>query len=173
MRAALMDITRTYSQAYQHDYRQREQVLAIDMSGLGGGQHGEGVTRGYFADGKRKRGRQLGRVLASHYAEIVSQRLYAGNQQLHASLRELVMDAETILRLDEFKRAHTLIRVDGGGGETDHINWLLARGYLILVKSQGWQRLHKLAEPAKRWLTDPRDHARQVAWVSPPWTYAT
>ncbi|MHB8752060.1 MAG: hypothetical protein ACYDBJ_23070, partial [Aggregatilineales bacterium] len=130
----LADITRTHSQAYQHDYRQSEQVLDLDMSGLGGGRSGEGVKRGYFADGKRRRGRQLGRVLASRYDEIVSQRLYAGNRQLHASLRPLVLEAEAVLKLDEFKRTHTLIRVDGGGGDTDQVNWLLGRDYLRLVR---------------------------------------
>ena len=33
------------------------------------------ATKGYFAKQRNRRGRQLGRVLASHYAEIVVDRL--------------------------------------------------------------------------------------------------
>lgn len=86
--------------------------------------------------------------------------------------RELVTDSETVLQLTEAQRARTLLRVDGGGGETDHINWELSRGYLILVKAEGWKRIAKLAEPVKCWVTDPRDHGRQMAWVPKPYPYA-
>ena len=42
-------------------------------------------------------GRQLGRVVATHYQEIVTDRLYPGNVQLSKSLRELVAVAEETL----------------------------------------------------------------------------
>jgi hypothetical protein len=157
--------------AKKHDYQRGIQVLDVDMTGMPAGRSGEGVTRGYFAMEKKRRGRQLGRVTATWYDEIVSQNLYAGNRQLHASLRELVTNSETVLQLTEAQRTRTLLRVDGGGGETNHINWELARGYLILVKAEGWKRIARLAEPVKTWVTDPRDHGRLMAWVPQPYPY--
>jgi len=63
---------------------------------------------------------------------------------LHASLRELIEQAETVLQLTDAQRARTVLRIDGGGGETEPINWELARGYLILVKAEGWKLIQLL-----------------------------
>jgi hypothetical protein len=145
--------------------------LDIDMTGLPAGIQGEGVTKGYFSGGKKRRGRQLGRVIATWYDEIVTERLYTGNKQLHASLHELVTSSEQVLTLHRPERARTLLRIDGGGGETDQINWELRRGYLILVKAQGWKRIQKMARPVMNWTPDPRDPDRQMAWAPCPYPY--
>src|SRR5258706_5669114 len=71
MQQALQAIYQAYSQGYRHDYHQQIQVLDVDMSGLPAGRQGEGVTKGYFAQARNRRGRQLGRVVASLYDEIV------------------------------------------------------------------------------------------------------
>src|SRR6266487_1766979 len=44
------------------------------------------ATKGYFARQRNRRGRQLGRVVASHYTEIVVDRLFPGNTQLNTAL---------------------------------------------------------------------------------------
>jgi hypothetical protein len=172
MTEAVTLIYRQHSQACQHDYQRTAQVLDVDMTGLPAGRSGEGVTRGYFAQEKKRRGRQLGRVTASWYDEIVSQKLYPGNRQLHASLRELVEQADAVLQLTDPQRAHTVLRIEGGGGETEHINWELSRGDLILVKAEGWKRIQKLAKSVKRWVMDPRDPGREVAFAPQPYPYA-
>lgn len=87
------------------------------------------ATKGYFAGLSHRRGRQLGRVLATLSEEVVVDQLFAGNVQLRAALQPLVEAAETALQLDESKRARTSIRVDAGAGTVDDLNWLLARGY--------------------------------------------
>lgn len=171
LRAAVDDIYRDHSRACDHDYEANWQVLDIDMTGLPAGMQGEGVSKGYFALTKKRRGRQLGRVVATWYDEIVTERLYAGNRQLHGSLQELVLDSEHILNLQRSERQRTLLRIDGGGGETAHINWELKRGYLILVKAQGWQRIDRMAEAVSTWTPDPCDPDRQMAWASCPYAY--
>src|SRR6266581_5402485 len=68
---------------------------------------------GYFASTERnRRGRQLGRVLASRYHEVVTDRLFAGNRQLGGALHPLVEAAERTLELSEAKRQHCLVRFD-------------------------------------------------------------
>ena len=83
MEHAVDCIYRQHSQGYQHDYRAAWQVLDVDMSGWPCGKKAAFATKGYFANTERnRRGRQLGRVLASRYHEVVVDRLFAGNRQL-------------------------------------------------------------------------------------------
>ncbi len=171
LRDALSKIIRQRSQAYRHDYT-RYQLLDIDVTGLCAGRLGEGVTKGYFAHRKNARGRQLGRVIASHYDEIITERLFTGKRQLETSLLELVAAATQILDLNENQRKNTLLRIDGGGGSDSNINILLNQDYPILVKVHNWQRARKLAETVMEWFPDPKVPERQVGWVSEPHAYA-
>ncbi len=65
LRQAVEAIYQKHSRACDHDYEENWQVLDIDMTGLPAGIQGEGVTKGYFSGGKKRRGRQLGRVIAT------------------------------------------------------------------------------------------------------------
>lgn len=171
MRQAMTTIYRRYGAGYRHDYGRGCQLLDIDMSGLPAGRQGEGVEKGYFAKQKNKRGRQLGRVYASLYDEIVCEQLYRGKTQLNRSLLELVSAAESVLNLNPGFRKRTILRVDGGGGNDDDINWLLQRGYHVLVKVTHWKRVEKLAATVADWQTDPQDLRRQAGWVQAPFAY--
>jgi hypothetical protein len=173
MRSALLTLYVRHSQACRHDYRKAYQVLDIDFTGLLAGRQGELVTKGYFSDHPGKCGRQLGRVLATRYDEILSERLYAGTQQLAAGLRPLVEDAETILNLNQAQRQRTLLRLDGGGGQDADVNWLLERDYCILVKMFSGQRARQLAQNVAeyQWIPDPLLPDRDVAWLPQKMTY--
>lgn len=172
MRRALQAVYRRYSQGYAHDYEQTWQVLDVDMTGMPAGCQGEGVTKGYFAEKKNRRGRQLGRVVATLYNEIVNEQLYNGKTQLQSSLRPLVLHAEEVLELDQARRQQTIVRVDGGAGKDEDINWLLERGYGVLVKVKNWKRAAKLAATVQTWYTDPKTGDRQAGWVEVPHVYA-
>src|SRR5438552_9308234 len=128
MEQALDTIYRQHSQGFQHDYQASFQVLDVNMSGLPCGPKAAFATKGYFAKQRNRRGRQLGRVLASHSEEIVVDRLFDGKTQLTRALQPLMQAAETTLKLDKAKRTRTIVRVDAGGGSLDDINWPLARG---------------------------------------------
>jgi hypothetical protein len=171
MQEALQSIYQEHSQGYQHDYEESEQLLDIDMTGMPAGRQGEGVTKGYFAGQKNRRGRQLGRVTATWYDEVVIDQLFNGKRQLDANLGELVQAAEQVLELDEERRARTILRVDGGGGATDDINWMLNRGYQVLVKVRSWQRARKLCQSVTNWLPDPKVKGREVGWIEQPYPY--
>lgn len=172
MRAALATIYQQHSRGYAHDYTARYQVLDVDMTGMPAGRQGEGVTKGYFAKHKNQRGRQLGRVCATTYDELVVDRLYSGKRQLDSALPELVQAAEAVLDLAEARRARTIVRADRGGGTEDDINWLLKQNYQILVKTHSWRRAQKLAASVVEWGVDPDDPGREAGWVQSPFTYA-
>jgi hypothetical protein len=114
----------------------------------------------------------LGRVLATHYEEIVVERLYEGKRQLDHSFQELVLATEDVLDLTETKRKNTILRMDGGGGDDGNINWVLNRGYRLLTKVRNWQRAYKLAQTVTDWQADPKVPDRQVGWVQTPHPYA-
>jgi hypothetical protein len=171
LRQALQIVYRMHSQGYRHDYAQDWQLLDVDTSGLPAGRQGEGVAKGYFAGKRNQRGRQVGRVVASLYDEIVTEYLYDGKTQLEQRLQELVRAAEEVLELDTSRRQRTVIRSDGGGGCDDDVNWLLGRGYGVLLKLKHWQRAAKLSRSVTTWYLDPKTGDREVGWVEQPHVY--
>lgn len=168
LEVALDAIYRQQSQGYRHDYVQQWQILDVDMSGLPCGKKAALATAGYFAKQRNRRGRQLGRVLATRYHEIVVDRLFDGKTQLVTALLPLVLAAEQTLELDTAKRQRTLIRVDAGAGSVADLNWLLFRGYHVLAKDYSTKRASALAAQVTEWFLDPHDPERQVGLVPVP-----
>jgi len=123
---------------------------------------------GYFAGQYHRRGRQVGRRLPTQSEEVVTDRLFAGNVQVIKALQPLVEAAEATLQLDEAKRARTILRVDAGSGTLDDLNWLLARGYLVMAKEYSGQRVVRLAKTVTQWVQDPDWSERSFGWVSEP-----
>jgi hypothetical protein len=121
---------------------------------------------GYFAKQRNRRGRQLGRVLASRYGEIVVDRLFDGKTQLTRALQPLLLAAEETLQLDEDTRRQTIVRMDAGGGSLGDVNWLLARGYLVHGKDYSGQQAKRLAKSVVDWYADPQQPEREFGWVS-------
>ena len=161
-------IYRRHSRGYRHDYAAGWQVLDADMSGLPCGPKAACATKGYFAKQRNRRGRQLGRVVASRYDEIVVDRLFDGTTQLSAALQPLVLAAERTLGLDAATRTRTILRVDAGGGSLADVNWALGRGYQVHAKDYSTQRATALAASVTAWVDDPRTPGRQAGWVTTP-----
>src|SRR5205809_5138397 len=106
MEQAVQSIYRRHSQGYRHDYEADWQILDVDMSGLPCGKKAALASKGYFAKQRNRRGRQLGRVLASRYEEVVVDRLFDGTTQLTKALQPLMQAAEQIVGLDPRQREH-------------------------------------------------------------------
>lgn len=151
MRRAIQRILQQHSQALHHP-AEAWQVLDVDTLGL-------------------PAGRQLGRVLATAYDEILVERLYTGKRQLEHSLPELVLAAEGLVGRTEEQRQNTVLRVDAGGGTDDNINQLLQRGYHMVTKAHNWRRADKLAGSMHEWSCDPKTGQRHVGWVTQPHAY--
>jgi len=164
---ALTTIYRKYGQGYAHDYTAAWQILDADLTGLPCGKKAAFATKGYFPQQRYRRGRQLGRVLASTYHEIVVDQLFNGTTYLRTALRSLITAAEQVLAVEEdvAKRARTIVRIDAGAGSVAEINWLLERNYQVIAKDYSGQRAQKLAESVTDWVDDPHIDGRQVGWV--------
>jgi hypothetical protein len=165
---ALTTIYRQHAQGYAHDYTAAWQILDADLTGMPCGKKAAFASKGYFPQQRYRRGRQLGRILATRYHEIVVDQLFNGTTYLRAALRPLLEAAEQILDLDAAKRARTIIRIDAGGGSVGEINWLLSRDYQVHAKDYSGQRAQKLAQQVATWVDDPRISRRQVGWVAAP-----
>ena len=151
MQQAVDFIFRQHSKAYRHNYRRQWQLLDIDMTGMPCSKRAELSAKGYFSTKGIRYGRQLGRVVATHYQEIVTDRLYPGNVQLSKSLRQLVALTEETLELNDYRRRRTILRIDAGGGSLDEVNWLLARGYQLHGKDISAKRAEGWAYTVKQW----------------------
>jgi len=168
MQQALDEIYREHSAAYRHDYPSSYHILDIDMSGMPCGPKAALATKGYFANQRNRRGRQLGRVVASLYGEVVTDRLFDGKTQLTKALVPLLLAAEQTLELDEGKRKCTIARVDAGGGSLDDVNWMLSRGYQVHTKDYSGKSATKLAKSVQQWFDDPHIPGRQFGLVTEP-----
>lgn len=165
---ALNEIYRTHSQGYNHNYHLRPHVLDIDLSGMPCGKKAARATKGYFANQRNRRGRHLGRVLASRYGEIVSEDVFAGTVGLTKALRPLREAAAQVLELDEAKRQQTIVRIDSGGGSLAEVNWVLQQGYQLHTKEYARQRARTLGKSVTEWIADPLIADREVGWVREP-----
>jgi len=170
MYQATKEIYQRHGLGYRHDYEPGLQLLDVDMTGQPCGRKAAFATKGYFAKQRNRRGRQLGRVLATWYQEIVVDRLYDGTTQLPRIFQSLVQAAEDVLDLDKHKRQRTVLRMDGHGGSQDDVNWSLERGYHIHTKEYSHNRARKLADSVQAWHDDAKVPGRQVGWVTTPAT---
>lgn len=166
MEQAIDQIYRQHSRGYRHDYAESWQLLDVDMSGMPCGPKAAFATKGYFARQRSRRGRQLGRVVASSYDEVIVDRVFAGTIQLVTALPLLVQAAAATLELSHFERARTILRIDAGGGSLDDLNWALRQGYQIHGKDLSSARAKRLAATVVAWVDDPRVEGRQIGWVS-------
>jgi hypothetical protein len=166
MQHALDIIFRQHSSAHQHKYGEKLQLLDVDLTGMPCGPNQEGSRKGYFGHNNIRYGRQLGRVVATYYEEIVVDRLLPGKAKLTEALQPLVLAAEQTLALNEAKRKRTVLRVDAGGGSLDDVNWMLERGYQVHCKDYSSVRAEAHAATVGEWFTDSQNPERQVGWVT-------
>jgi hypothetical protein len=168
----MRQVYRDHSSFYRHDYKKHWLLMDVDLTGLTAGRKAEGSEKGYFSGERNGRGRQVGRVYASQYDEIVHEQLYPGKVQLEASLLELVEKAETVLDSNENRRKRTIVRVDGGGGTDKNIDQLLLDGYWLVIKVKNWQRTQKLIKTVTTWHRLSELPGHDVGWVEMPHPYA-
>jgi hypothetical protein len=90
--------------------------------------------------------------------------------------KEMLAKMELALRLEtKEQRQSVRLRLDGGFGTDDNINFALWRGYEVLAKMYSGKRARKLVQSVKEWVDVPSatpDGPRQAGWVTTPKRYA-
>ena len=92
------------------------------------------VKRGFPFSGKNATGRQLGRIAAVDYREVLLSYLFPGVQTSAPALPPLIDEFERIMPFSFCNRQHILLRMDAGFGTDSNLTWLLPHGYQIVVK---------------------------------------
>ena len=149
-------------------------TIDIDLSGQPASRNAEHSTKGYFAGKKNTYGRQLVRVLVPQTQETVIDSLYPGNTTSCSPFKAIVTKMEQVLHLDsKEKRQHIRLRLDGGFGTDENVNFALWRGYQLLAKMRSGKRAKKLAKSVCEWVDapSPDNASRQAGWVSTPHRY--
>jgi len=165
-------LVQRHSRAASHSRRDGWFILDVDLTGIPCGKKAEKSVKGYFSQTRHRRGRQQGRVLASQYGEIIVDELYPGNFNLLQALPSLIQQAEQTLNLIPWKRKHTIIRIDGGGGSVAALRQLLAQGYAVVSKEYSSQKASKLVKSVKEWVQDTNRPDRELGWVEEEtWEY--
>jgi hypothetical protein len=85
------------------------------------------------------------RVSAPLYGEVPFCKLHPGNTGSSEVLKGTINELERVLKCTPQKRSRTLIRLDGGFGTDENVEWLCLRGYHFVVKGYGGGRAKKLA----------------------------
>ena len=82
----------------------------------------------------------------------------------------MVTKMEMALHLEtKEQKRYIRLRLDGGFGTDDNINFALWRGYEILAKMFSGKRAKKLAHSVQEWVDVPSatpDGPRQAGWVT-------
>lgn len=150
-------------------------TIDCDLSGQPASKRAENSTKGYFATRKNAHGRQLARLCVAETAEIVVDRLYPGNTTSCAVFKEMILHLEEVLNLEHKQtKARIRLRLDGGFGTDENINWALSRGYHLLAKMYCGNRARKLAQSVCQWVSAPtalqkssgEPATREVGWVT-------
>jgi hypothetical protein len=157
--------------------QREERVTTIDMdlSGMPASKKAEGAKKGYFSGKRNIYGRQLARILVPETQEIVSESLYPGNRTSCKVFKDMVKKMEQILSLNtKPQRKLIRLRLDGGFGTDENINFALWRGYHLLVKMYSGKRAKVLARSVQEWvdISPASDNIpRQAGWVTKPHRY--
>lgn len=162
MREATEAVFHWLGQAHRHNESHGPLRLDIDLFGMPASKRAEGSTKGYFSGRRNTYGRQLVRVGATDYREVVASLLYPGSQTSLGSLQPAILTLERVLYLDPTRRRHTLLRLDGGFGSDDNLAWVLNRRYQLIAKGFSGKRAAAYARRVKEW-SEVRPGERWVA----------
>jgi hypothetical protein len=159
LREAVEAIHHRHSPIFSHDFEREMLLVEVDLSGLSASKRAEGSTKGYFPAKRNRTGRQLARASAPRYEEILFEKLYLGNTTSGEVLKGTIEEVERVLGLSEKpeKRERTLIRIDGGFGTDENLEWLCERGYQFVAKGYSGSRAKKVARsvPEDGWREGP------------------
>jgi Transposase DDE domain group 1 len=157
LREAVEAIGGRYSGLPSHPYEREMLILEVDLTGLRASKKAQGSTKGYFSGERNATGRQLVRVSAPKYGEVPFCKLHRGNTTSSEVLKGTMGELERVLGSSPEQRRRTLLRLDGGFGTDENLEWLIERGYEFMAKGYGGRRASKLAKsvPEGGWKEGP------------------
>ena len=115
------------------------------------GAQADGSERTWMGRNRSKTGRKVLRWTASAYREILHETLLRGKASAVPALQAALGELETRLGWTRERRQRIVLRLDGGFGTTEVLNWLLSRGYQVVAKISHSGRVRKLRQALGPW----------------------
>ena len=140
-----------YGQTPHHRFTERLLWVDVDITPLPIGAQAEGSERTWMGRNRSKTGRKVLRWTASAYREILHETLLRGKASAVPALKTALGELETRLGWTRERRQRIVLRLDGGFGTTEVLNWLLSRGYQVVAKISHSGRVRKLRQTIGAW----------------------
>src|SRR5919108_2296014 len=156
-----------YGQTPHHRFAERLLWVDVDLTPLPIGAKAEGSERTWMGRNRSKTGRKILRITASPYREILHETLLRGNASAVPALKTALGEVETRLGWTWERRQRIVLRLDGGFGTTEVLNWLLSRGYQVVAKISHSGRVRKLRQAVGPW-QPTSSPGREIAAVLQP-----
>ena len=140
-----------YGATPRHRFHSKLLWVDVDLTPMPIGAQAEGSERTWMGRNRSKTGRKTLRFTASEYREILHETLLRGKAAAVPALKTALCTMETHLGWTRERRACIVLRMDGGFGTTDVLNWLLSRGYQVVAKISHSGRVQKLRRAIGPW----------------------
>ena len=140
-----------YGQTPHHRFAERLLWIDVDVTPLPIGAQAEGSERTWMGRNRSKTGRKTLRFTASAYREILHETLLRGKASAVPALKTALGEVETRLGWTRERRQRIVLRLDGGFGTTEVLNWLLSRGSQVVAKISHSGRVRKLRQALGPW----------------------
>jgi hypothetical protein len=156
-----------YGQTPHHRFAERLLWVDVDVTPMPIGAQAEGSERTWMGRNRSKTGRKTLRCTASDYREILHETFLRGKASAVPALKAALGALETRLGWTRERRQRIVLRLDGGFGTTEVLNWLLSRGYQVVAKISPSGRVRKLRQTIGPW-QPTSSPGREVAAVIQP-----
>jgi hypothetical protein len=156
-----------YGQTPHHRFAERLLWVDVDITPLPIGVKAEGSERTWMGRNRSKTGRKVLRWTASDYREILHETLLRGKASAVPALKTALREIEPRLGWTPERRQRIVLRLDGGFGTTEVLNWLLSRGYQVVAKISHSGRVRKLRQASGPW-QPTSSPGREIAAVIHP-----
>jgi Transposase DDE domain group 1 len=156
-----------YGVTPHHRFHDTQLWVDIDLTPMPIGAKAEGSERTWMGRNRSKTGRKTLRITASQYREILYETLLRGKATAVPALKAALLEVETHLGWTRERRAQIVLRLDGGFGTTEVLNWLLSRGYQVVAKISNQGRVQKLRQAIGPW-QPTSSPGREIAAVLKP-----
>jgi hypothetical protein len=140
-----------YGATPHHRFDERMLWVDVDVTPMPIGAKAEGSERTWMGRNRSKTGRKTLRITASTYREILHETLLRGKATAVPALKAALQEVETHLGWTRERRVQIGLRMDGGFGTTEVLNWGLSRGYQVVAKISHSGRVRTLRQHLGPW----------------------
>ena len=156
-----------YGATPHHRFDERLLWVDVDVTPMPIGAKAEGSERTWMGRNRSKTGRKTLRITASTYREILHETLLRGKATAVPALKAALQEVETHLGWTRERRVQIVLRMDGGFGTTEVLNWVLSRGYQVVAKISHSGRVRTLRQHLGPW-ESTSSPGREMATVLRP-----